>query len=106
LFLFKRNYLSDYDQIFKIKCDFNPKAHRDDRQHSKFIGLNQDKEVLIYFIFILINLFLKEKEKICPSRSSSEYGRRHNQHFHFNDRSHLKIDHVKKDFYRNNGFNT
>jgi hypothetical protein len=33
--------------MFQIKSDFNPKAHRDDRQHSNFIGLNQAKEVFL-----------------------------------------------------------
>lgn len=47
---------------------------------------------------------MKEKEKVCPSRSSSEYGRRSNESFHLDEQSHGKIDHVKKDFYRNNGF--
>ncbi|CAF0934291.1 unnamed protein product [Rotaria sordida] len=79
---------SIYDQIFQIKYDFNPKAHRDDRQHSKFIGLNQSKE---------------EEEKSYPTRSSSEYGRRHNQPLDINDRSHVRIAHVKNEFYRNNG---
>ena len=44
-YLFKRNSRSIYDQIFDIETNFNPKAHRDDRQHSKFLGLNQNKEV-------------------------------------------------------------
>ncbi|CAF0971203.1 unnamed protein product [Rotaria magnacalcarata] len=79
---------SIYDQIFQIKYDFNPKAHRDDRQHSKFIGLNQSKE---------------EEEKSYPSRSSSEYGRRFNQPIDINDRAHVRIGHVKNEFYRNNG---
>jgi hypothetical protein len=48
-------------------------------------------------------LNLKEEEKSYPSRSSSEYGRRHDHFFPFNDQSHGKIEHVKKDFYRNNG---
>ena len=52
-------------------------------------------------IFIEI---LKEREKSYPSRSSSEYGRRHDHIFPFNQESHGKIEHVKKDFYRNNGF--
>ncbi|UJR38618.1 hypothetical protein I4U23_031284 [Adineta vaga] len=77
-----------YDQIFTTKTNFNPKAHRDDRQHSKFHGLNQAKQ---------------EKEKCYPSRSSSEYGRRICQSDYSNDRSHVKIEHLKKDFYRNNG---
>lgn len=46
----------------------------------------------------------KEREKSVPHRSSSEYGRRLNQYSHLNEQSHGKIDHVKKDFYRNNGF--
>ncbi|CAF1507071.1 unnamed protein product [Adineta ricciae] len=33
-----------YDQMFTKKTDFNPRAHRDDRQHSKFQGLNQAKQ--------------------------------------------------------------
>ncbi|UJR07563.1 hypothetical protein I4U23_011851 [Adineta vaga] len=79
---------SIYDQIFHIQYDFNPKAHRDDRQHSKFIGLNQSKE---------------EDEKTYPTRSSSIYGRRHNQPVDVIDRSHVRIGHVKNEFYRNNG---
>lgn len=38
---------SVYDQVFRCESDFNPKAHRDDRQHSKFLGLDQGKEVSI-----------------------------------------------------------
>ncbi|CAF1037775.1 unnamed protein product [Adineta steineri] len=79
---------SIYDQIFHIDYTFNPKAHRDDRQHSKFIGLNQPKE---------------EQEKSYPTRSSSIYGRRHNRPLDLNDRSHIRIAHVKNEFYRNNG---
>ncbi|CAF1319250.1 unnamed protein product [Adineta ricciae] len=77
-----------YDQMFTKKTDFNPRAHRDDRQHSKFQGLNQAKQ---------------EKEKSYPSRSSSQYGRRINTSDYSNDRSNVKIEHLKKDFYRNNG---
>ncbi|CAF0950513.1 unnamed protein product [Adineta steineri] len=85
----ERKSSSVYDKIFHVKSEFNPKSHRDDRQHSKFLGLNQSKE---------------EKEKSYPSRSSSEYGRRYNEYTNSNDRSHVKIEHVKKDFYRNNDF--
>ncbi len=46
---------------------------------------------------------LKEEEKSYPSRSSAEYGRRHDHVYPFNEQSHGKIEHVKKDFYRNNG---
>ncbi|CAF0878237.1 unnamed protein product [Didymodactylos carnosus] len=82
------NPTSTYDQIFQIKYDFNPKAHRDDRQHSKFIGLKQWQE---------------ENEKVFPTRSSSEYGRRITQTIDKNDRKHVRIAHVKNEFYRPNG---
>ena len=48
-------------------------------------------------------IFFQEEEKSYPTRSSSEYGRRHNQPVDFNDRSHVRIGHVKNEFYRNNG---
>ncbi len=95
-----------YDEIFQVKSDFNPKAHRDDRQHSKFVGLNQAKEVfqfVFYFNKYFVFFILKEKEKSYPSRSSSEYGRRNYKFNHFNQQSHVKIEHIKNDFYRNNG---
>ena len=59
--------------------------------------------MIFFHLEILLNF--KEKEKVCPSRSSSEYGRRSsNESFHLDEQSHVKIDHVKKDFYRQNGF--
>ena len=56
--------------------------------------------------YFRMNIFLinfQEKEKSYPSRSSSEYGRRHEHPIDFNDRSHVRIGHVKNEFYRNNG---
>ncbi|KAJ8303078.1 hypothetical protein KUTeg_019474 [Tegillarca granosa] len=48
----------------------------------------------------------QEKEKDVPTLSSSEYG----HHLHMfadpSDRKHVRIAHVKKDFYRNNGIYT
>lgn len=97
--------LTNYDQLYKLKYDFDNKIHRDDRQHAKLYGLDVEKE---------------ELTKVMPSKSSSEYGKRvingpHNDnqasigkyviHYDPQDRKHARIATVKSEFYNRNGIN-
>ena len=50
---------STYDQIYHQSSDYNPKAHRDDRQHSNFVGLFQIQEVDRFFFFFVFIFEIK-----------------------------------------------
>ncbi|KAH3778566.1 uncharacterized protein C5orf49 homolog isoform X1 [Dreissena polymorpha] len=77
-----------YDRLFRKDFDYNNKLHRDDREHAKSRGLVVNAE---------------EKEKEVPTLSSSEYGHRLQLFKDHPDRKHVRIAHVKTEFYRRNG---
>ncbi|WAR12268.1 CE049-like protein [Mya arenaria] len=80
--------LGTYDRLFRKQHGYNNKLHRDDREHAKSRGLTVNNE---------------EKVKGCPTLASSEYGHRLELSTDHPDRKHVRIAHVKTEFYRRNG---
>ncbi|XP_071957713.1 cilia- and flagella-associated protein 90-like [Antedon mediterranea] len=81
---------STFDQLFNWKEGYNNKLHRCDREHAKLRGLYVNEE---------------EQVKDVPTLSSSVYGHKLEL---FNDppgRAHVRVGHVKTEFYRRNGVN-
>ncbi|XP_059169740.1 cilia- and flagella-associated protein 90-like [Physella acuta] len=79
---------SRYDRLFHKDNGYNNKLHRDDRDHTKSRGLRVNDE---------------EIQKEVPTLSSSIYGKKLNLHVDKPDRKHVRIGHVKSEFYRRNG---
>ncbi|KAL5022384.1 hypothetical protein ScPMuIL_001539 [Solemya velum] len=79
---------STYDRLFRKELSYNNKLHRDDREHAKSRGLTVNKE---------------EKGKTVPSLASSEYGHRLKRFIDKPDRQHVRIGHVRSEFYRRTG---
>ncbi|XP_074646155.1 cilia- and flagella-associated protein 90-like [Tubulanus polymorphus] len=79
---------STYDRLFTPNEGYNNKLHRDDREHAKSKGLLVNDE---------------EKVKTVPTLSSSEYGHRLEDKLDPPDRKHVRIAHVRAEFYRRNG---
>ncbi|XP_033754661.1 uncharacterized protein C5orf49 homolog isoform X2 [Pecten maximus] len=79
---------STYERMFRKEIGFNKKLHRDDREHAKSRGLKVNDE---------------EKTKEVPTLASSEYGHRLNLHVDNPTREHVRIAHVRSEFYRRNG---
>lgn len=77
-----------FDRLFRKENGYNNKLHRDDREHAKSRGLTVNTE---------------EKDKEVPTLSSSEYGHRLQMFADHPDRKHVRIAHVKTEFYRRNG---
>ncbi|XP_077982866.1 cilia- and flagella-associated protein 90-like [Glandiceps talaboti] len=81
---------STYERLFNWTEGYNNKLHRCDREHAKSRGLYVNDE---------------EKEKIIPTLASSDYGHRLDRFVDHPDRLHVRIGHVKSEFYRRNGIN-
>ncbi|XP_002731691.1 cilia- and flagella-associated protein 90-like [Saccoglossus kowalevskii] len=81
---------STYDRLFHWTDTYNNKLHRCDREHAKSRGLQVNDE---------------ERYKEVPTLASSEYGHRLEQFLDPPDRLHVRIGHVKSEFYRKNGVN-
>ncbi|XP_022343045.1 cilia- and flagella-associated protein 90-like isoform X2 [Crassostrea virginica] len=79
---------STYERLFRKEYGYNNKLHRDDREHAKSRGLVVNSE---------------EKEKEVPTLSSSEYGHRLELFADHPDRQHVRIAHVRAEFFRRNG---
>ncbi|BFZ12849.1 hypothetical protein BsWGS_15888 [Bradybaena similaris] len=79
---------SRYDRQFTNMTEYNQQIHRDDRAHTKSLGLA---------------VYDEEAEKKVPSLSSSVYGHWLNLHADHPDRKHVHIGHVGSEFYRRNG---
>lgn len=81
-----------YDNVHHQSTKLDVKAHRDDRQFSKFKGLRVKEE---------------EESKPVPSRSSSIYGHRMIRYGQMEptDRSHIRMSTVSTEFFRRNGIN-
>ncbi|XP_022109202.1 uncharacterized protein C5orf49 homolog [Acanthaster planci] len=77
---------STYDRLFHVKEGYESKLHRDDREHT--IGLNVNEE---------------ESQKAIPVLSSSAYG--HRPILEAPCREHARIERVMKGFYRTRGTN-
>jgi len=77
-----------YDRLFRKELGYNNKLHRCDREHAKSRGLTVNSE---------------EKVKEVPTLASSEYGHRLNMHKDHSDRQHVRIAHVRSEFYRRTG---
>ncbi|XP_025029148.1 uncharacterized protein C5orf49 homolog [Python bivittatus] len=84
----KPGIVSLYDCVFKRPISYDAKLHRCDREHAKSKGLHINDE---------------EKKRTVPVLSSSEYGRRINQPVEELIRDHVRINHVRAEFYRKNG---
>ncbi|XP_040519322.1 uncharacterized protein C5orf49 homolog [Gallus gallus] len=80
--------VSTYDSIFKRPEGYNEKLHRCDREHARSRGLNVNDEEMARPVAVL---------------SSSEYGRRTDEHTEQQIRSHARINCVQAEFYRKNG---
>eukprot|EP00105_Crassostrea_gigas_P015461 XP_011432465.1 PREDICTED: uncharacterized protein C5orf49 homolog isoform X1 [Crassostrea gigas] len=79
---------STYERLFRKEYGYNNKLHRDDREHAKSRGLVVNKE---------------EMPKEVPTLSSSEYGHRLELFADHPDRKHVRIAHVRAEFFRRNG---
>ncbi|XP_062583030.1 cilia- and flagella-associated protein 90-like isoform X2 [Saccostrea cucullata] len=79
---------STYERLFRKEYGYNNKLHRDDREHAKSRGLVVNQE---------------EKGKEVPTLSSSEYGHRLDLFVDNPDRQHVRIAHVRAEFFRRNG---
>ncbi|XP_061166653.1 cilia- and flagella-associated protein 90-like isoform X1 [Saccostrea echinata] len=79
---------STYERLFRKEYGYNNKLHRDDREHAKSRGLIVNEE---------------EKLKEVPTLSSSEYGHRLELFVDNPDRQHVRIAHVRAEFFRRNG---
>ncbi|XP_045192501.2 uncharacterized protein C5orf49 homolog isoform X2 [Mercenaria mercenaria] len=77
-----------YDRLFRKQTGYNNKLHRDDREHAKSRGLTVNDE---------------EKIKAVPTLASSVYGHNLERFADHPDRKHVRIAHVKTEFYRRNG---
>eukprot|EP00116_Pleurobrachia_bachei_P016428 sb/3476690/ len=73
-----------YERTFKVETSFNPKLHRDDRQHNA--GMTLHKEI---------------SNKCVPTTTTAMYGRR--PPLETTDRKHARINIINKEFYRNSG---
>uniref|UniRef100_A0A2C9K715 Uncharacterized protein n=1 Tax=Biomphalaria glabrata TaxID=6526 RepID=A0A2C9K715_BIOGL len=87
---YSKNCLSGsrYDRQFSIPDGYCNKIHRDDREHAKLRGLHVNDE---------------ELQKDVPTLSSTIYGQKLSLHVDHPDRKHVRIGHVKSEFYRRNG---
>ncbi|XP_042321097.1 uncharacterized protein C5orf49 homolog [Sceloporus undulatus] len=83
----KPGIVSLYDCIFKRPAGYDPKLHRCDREHAKSRGLHINDE---------------EKARPTAVLSSSEYGRRIDKPVEDINRDHVRINHIKAEFYRKN----
>ncbi|XP_063951528.1 cilia- and flagella-associated protein 90-like [Lytechinus pictus] len=81
---------STYDRLFNWSEGYNNKLHRCDREHAKSKGLTVNDE---------------EKEKVTPTLSSSNYGHKLDQFADPPGRAHVRVGHVKSEFYRRTGIN-
>ncbi|XP_016072830.1 PREDICTED: uncharacterized protein C5orf49 homolog, partial [Miniopterus natalensis] len=79
--------ISLYDCVFKKNPGYNQKLHRDDREHANSLGLHVNEE---------------EQERPVGVLMSSVYGRHINQPVEPLNRDHVRVNHVKADFYRKN----
>lgn len=91
---------STYDRMFNVDYGFDNKLHRCDREHAKSKGLTVNDE---------------ERLKDTPTLSSSVYGkyvlspnldppdRKVYSELDPPDRKHVRVAHVKTEFYRRNG---
>ncbi|XP_023393187.1 uncharacterized protein C5orf49 homolog, partial [Pteropus vampyrus] len=79
--------ISLYDCVFKRNPGYNPRLHRDDREHAKSLGLHINEE---------------EQERPVGVLTSSVYGRRIHQPVEPLNRDHGRANHVQADFYRKN----
>ncbi|KAJ6661380.1 hypothetical protein lerEdw1_015008 [Lerista edwardsae] len=84
----KEGLVSLYDCVFKRPMGYDAKLHRCDREHAKSRGLHVNDE---------------EKARPVPVLSSSEYGRRIDKPIDELIRDHVRINHVRAEFYRKNG---
>ncbi|XP_035677724.1 uncharacterized protein C5orf49-like [Branchiostoma floridae] len=82
--------VSTYDRLFHQPQGYNNKLHRDDREHAKLKGLDVNSE---------------ERVKDVPTLSSSDYGHKLDQFKDPPDRKHVRIMHVRTEFYRRNDIN-
>ncbi|XP_005101312.1 uncharacterized protein C5orf49 homolog [Aplysia californica] len=89
----KKNHYpgSRYDRQFRKVDGYNNKLHRDDREHAKSRGLTVNDE---------------EKVKDVPTLASTIYGHYLDVHTDHPDRKHVRVGHVKSEFYRRNGIPT
>ncbi|XP_069112583.1 cilia- and flagella-associated protein 90-like isoform X2 [Argopecten irradians] len=79
---------STYQRMFRKENGYNNKLHRDDREHAKSRGLKVNEE---------------EKTKAVTTLSSGDYGHRLDLHVDHPTREHVRIGHVKSEFYRRGG---
>jgi len=82
---------SRYDRQFHKEEGYNNKLHRCDRAFAKSRGLTVNDE---------------EVQKEVPTLSSTIYGHYLDMHTDHNDRQHVRVAHVKAEFYRRNGIPT
>ncbi|XP_036598276.1 uncharacterized protein C5orf49 homolog [Trichosurus vulpecula] len=83
----KTGVVSIFDCIFKRPLDYNQKLHRDDREHAKSIGLKVNEE---------------EWARPIGALTSSIYGRHIYKPVEEMNREHVRVNHLKVEFYRKN----
>ncbi|XP_062031145.1 cilia- and flagella-associated protein 90-like [Lepus europaeus] len=83
----QKGIISLYDCVFERKLDYNQKLHRDDREHTKDLGLHVNKE---------------EQERPVGVLASSIYGRRIHQPVEPLNWDFRSTNHVQAAFYRKN----
>ncbi|XP_051825792.1 uncharacterized protein C5orf49 homolog [Antechinus flavipes] len=83
----KTGVVSIFDCIFKRPLDYNQNLHRDDREHAKSIGLKVNEEEWARPIGVL---------------TSSLYGRHIYKPVEEMNREHVRVNHLKGEFYRKN----
>ncbi|XP_074135240.1 cilia- and flagella-associated protein 90 [Sminthopsis crassicaudata] len=83
----KAGVVSIFDCIFKRPLDYNQNLHRDDREHAKSIGLKVNEEEWARPIGVL---------------TSSLYGRHIYKPVEEMNREHVRVNHLKGEFYRKN----
>ncbi|KAL8620399.1 hypothetical protein ACOMHN_058733 [Nucella lapillus] len=83
----ERNAHDTYDRLFRKVDGYNNKLHRDDREHAKSRGLRVNDEEVV---------------KAVPTLASSGYGHRLENSCDPPDRAHVRIAHVKNEFFRRN----
>jgi len=79
---------SRYDRQFSKQEGYNDKLHRCDREHAKSRGLTVNAEEVV---------------KDVPTLCSTIYGHYIDKHVDHPDRKHVRVGHVKSEFYRRNG---
>ncbi|KAM6958994.1 cilia- and flagella-associated protein 90 [Aplochiton taeniatus] len=77
-----------YDCVFHRPEGYNNKLHRDDRAHAKGQGLD---------------MYNEELSRPMPVLSSSCYGRRPSPPIYKPERQHVRVGHIRVDFFRKNG---